>query len=402
MPDELQASGSSPPLRTLILLLMDEKKKNLLFPPSHRVLHWCTRAVATLLPNTQRSPDTPTATGDTNPVLKGKKNHRVTRPNSESPEQRGSPSPAPQAAGPQQPPRPGPGLGEGKRPESLGAALPLPQGGQLRGLHQGRAPAPFVPPQKGPPPAPGGSAPARRRGGGGPLVPARGLLPAAHRPSPHGGPSPLPGGGERQGLCPSADPAPDAPACGRGTRTGEGPLPLPPSALSRRAQRAASPPQLPPAVPPYPSGFPSRVRPVTCWLRGMSAAIFLPLIRAAAGAGGRRGERRREAARPRLAPRGPGLWRAGGGRGLLGRRRRRPGVGWAAEETRNKAGEVYLSPAAVPHPAVPSCGSSAPASRSRSAASQGSPRAGLGVTCPRYGRRRCRGHCSCPEEYSSR
>lgn len=53
---------------------MDEKKKNLLFPPSHRVLHWCTRAVATLLPNTQRSPDTPTATGDTNPVLKGKKN----------------------------------------------------------------------------------------------------------------------------------------------------------------------------------------------------------------------------------------------------------------------------------------------------------------------------------------
>lgn len=70
-------------------------------------------------------------------------------------------------------------LGEGKRSQSLGAALPLP-GGQLRGLHEGRAPAPFVPLQNRPAPSPGLTAGDSR----GLLPTARGPLPAAHRPSP--------------------------------------------------------------------------------------------------------------------------------------------------------------------------------------------------------------------------
>lgn len=174
-----------------------KKKINLLFPPSHRVLHWCTRAVATLLPNTQRSRDTPTATGDTNPVLKGKKTPQGDA--TEFGESGAEREPQPCTSGRRTAATPAARtrelqLGEEKRPESLGAALPLPQGGSSRASIRGGRRRLLCPHRRGrrlpreAQPRPDGGEGGRSRPPGAFSLPTTDPLPAAGRaPSPAAG-----------------------------------------------------------------------------------------------------------------------------------------------------------------------------------------------------------------------
>lgn len=144
------------------------------------------------------------------------------------------------------------------------SAIPVPQPGPAAGgPHSTRSCAtsrrrrsaacrtePSVPPQR-PPPAPRPGAAPRR-------------VPPLPRPRANAGP------------VPQRRPGPGCTSRGRRTRSGPGPRSLPRAALSRRASEPLRSPQ------PNPGGW---AGPVTCWPRGMSAAIFLPLIRAAAEAG---------------------------------------------------------------------------------------------------------------------
>lgn len=361
----------------------------------------------THLPNIKHSHDTPTAEGGINPVLQ-RKNTQTTRwrdPSQTVPTRRRAPiPPCSPAPGPQ---TPGPALtpaaqsqegfcSAGRERIQKASVFPFPRGTALGVSVRGGSQRLLCPHRNGRSPPRGGSAPGRLSPGptAGETKPG-----AAGPPRPHPGPvsrraptlsppraEPPPDRGERQGLCPSADPAPDAPACGRRRRRRRrGPAPGRPAPPSPIGAQPPAPNGRPPTNPATrvrpPAG---RAGPVTCWLRGMSAAIFLPWFGQRPGRGERRSERRRrETARPRLAPRGPagpGLGRRTGGRGagaLLGRREALRRRVWPREQS---DGALSVPGRSFPSPMSWSrC--PAPGSRSLSAPRQGSsPPAKLAVT----------------------
>lgn len=125
---------------------------------------------------------------------------------------------------------------------------------------------PRLPPTPGPPRGEGAAAFCAPTA---PAEPGGGALPS---------PNPTPGD-DKRGLLPAAGPEEGAPR-------GSARSPPPRAAPGCRSPGASASLQHPPQAE-APQG---RAGPVTCWLRGMSAAIFLPLIRAAAGAGEKAGE----------------------------------------------------------------------------------------------------------------
>lgn len=232
----------------------------------------------THLPNIKHSHDTPTAEGGINPVLQ-RKNTQTTRwrdPSQTVPTRRRAPiPPCSPAPGPQ---TPGPALtpaaqsqegfcSAGRERIQKASVFPFPRGTALGVSVRGGSQRLLCPHRNGRSPPRGGSAPGRLSPGptAGETKPG-----AAGPPRPHPGPvsrraptlsppraEPPPDRGERQGLCPSADPAPDAPACGRrrrrrrrGPAPGRARSPFP----DRRSTTGAKWPPPPPPTPQLGSG----------------------------------------------------------------------------------------------------------------------------------------------------
>lgn len=215
----LERAGSRcpPPLAEDSFFLLMSKNSFLFLPPEYFTGAPTPMTTLTHPPNIKQSHDDPAAEGGINTALRrGKRDDMSTAGAPSEPDPSCSPTPGFSVCGQCQQLQLGARRPGEKALGEPGCCRARSAGHSSGGLYEQRAPAPFVPPLQRRPPGPGGSAP--RHSALGPAAGDSQKLLAPLGPAPRRAPSrspraePSPGRGQRQGLCPSADPAPDAPA----------------------------------------------------------------------------------------------------------------------------------------------------------------------------------------------